>query len=77
MTTWLKLLVIIGSLSLIWSAIDFYNYKSIGIDTLNYYLETSNEDVIRQLVNAQLQNGIFKVIAGTALIIIPFIKKNK
>lgn len=77
MKKYLKPLVIVGVLLLLWSITDFYNYMSIGMDTLNNYLGTSNEDVIRQLVNAQIQNGIFKAVIGLVLIIVPFVKRNK
>ena len=73
----LKPLIILGILMLFWSVIDIYDYISIGIDTLNHYLGTSNQEIINKLVNTQVRNGLLKAIIGVILIIIPFVRKIK
>ena len=64
---------IIAVLLLIWGGTDLYHYFAIGRDMLTHY----GEEVIGELVNYSLTQGIIKIALAAVAAVLAFLCRKK
>lgn len=68
-----NLLIILSAVFSIWGIADIYNYFTIGKEALLHY---EGVDVVSQLVNYNLIQGIVKIVFGLCLLLILLIRNR-
>lgn len=68
--------IFVGIAVLLWGGVDFFNYFTVGLETFQQSSSTQNEEVSKQLVNAQLHNAVVKTLLGVGMISVKMLKAN-
>ena len=68
-----NLFIILSAVFSVWGIADIYNYFTIGKEALLHY---EGADVMSQLVNYNLTQGIVKIVFGLCLLLILLIKNR-
>lgn len=69
-------LLVLAVALLVWSAVDFYHFFTIGLETLEQFMGSDVESTIQELVQGQLVSAVLKLVLAI-LCGIPFIQRKK
>ena len=68
-----NLFLILSAAFCIWGIADIYNYFTIGKTTLLYY---NGADIIKQLIQYSLTQGIVKIVIGLCILLVVLIRNR-